>query len=155
MLTPNDIADRLAELIQAKFPEEELYRELTPVDFARPSNLIVQDPFEGEVAYGTQIVTLRPTFTLTTFVVVDAYHHSHLAELHRRQMVLVGLLLPGYIKVGDRAPKVVDLKLVGGYDYDTVTVTFFYTLNRQDFEEIEQRPNMEQLHLRTEVKTYG
>lgn len=156
MLTPNDIADRLDELIREKFPGETVYRELVPQGFERPSNLIEQDACKGVVAYGTQIVELRPVFTLTTFVEVDEYHHSHLAELHRRRMILTGLLLPGYIKVGDRAPKVADdIQLAGGFDYDTVTVTFSYTLSRQDFDEIEQKPDMLDLHLRTEVKTYG
>ena len=75
--------------------------------------------------------------------------------MHLRQMTLLGLFLPGFIKVGDRAPKVENIEMAGGYDYDTVTVTFGYTLNRQDFEAIAQRPTMEQLHLRTEVRTYG
>lgn len=156
MLTPNDIGDRLEELIRKKFPGEDVHRELTPQGFTRPCNLIVLDGSSGVVPYGTQIVEIRPTFTITTFVTVDEYHHSHLAELHRRQMILTGLLLPGYIKVGDRAPKVADdIQLAGELDYDTVTVTFSYTLSRQDFEEIEQKPDMLELHLRTEVNTYG
>lgn len=156
MITPNDIADRLEALIREKFPGEEVYRELCPQGFARPCSLIVLDGCTGVVGYGTQIVEFRPTFTMTTFVTVDEYHHSHLAELHRRQMILTGLLLPGYIRVGDRAPKVADdIQMTGGYDYDTVTVTFSYTLSRQDFEEIEQKPDMLELHLRTEVNTYG
>lgn len=155
MIVPNDIGDELEKLVGGKFPGEEIYRELTPQGFSRPSTLIVLDGCEGEVAYGTQIIELRPTFTLTTYVEADEYHHSHLAALHLRQMTLVGLLLPGYVRVADRAPKVRELTLGGGYDYDTVTVTFSYTLSRKDFEEIEQQQVMLQLHLREEITTYG
>ncbi len=85
----------------------------------------------------------------------DEYSHSHLAALHLRQMTLAGLLLPGYVKVADRAVKVRELKMGGGYDYDTVSVTFSFTLSRKDFEEIEQRQKMLQLHLREEIATHG
>ena len=47
---------------------------------------------------------LRPQFTLTTFTEVDAFHQQNDQELTRRQMILLGLFLPGYVKVKDRAP---------------------------------------------------
>ncbi|HIT31681.1 MAG TPA: hypothetical protein IAC25_02440 [Candidatus Enterenecus stercoripullorum] len=155
MITPNDIMDRIAELVAEKFPGEDIHRELCPQGFTRPCTLIVQDECNCNVGFGPDIVELTPVFTLTTFVQVDEYHHSHLAGMHQRQMALAGLFLPGYLKVGDRAPKVTGLKMAGGYDYDTVTVTFSLTLSRSDFEIIEQRPVMEQLHLRQEATTYG
>ena len=163
MVAPKDILVALEALVGEKFPGEPVYRDRTPSDFRRPSNLIVLEPYEGDANFGTGVVELRPVFTLTTFVEVDKYHHSHLAELHRRQMVLTGLFMPGYIRVADpaapkgkgRAPKVTGMKLAGGYDYDTVTVTFSLTLSRADFIEIEQRPTMETLHIREEVTTYG
>ena len=163
MVTPNDILDALEALVEEKFPGEPVYRERTPSGFQRPSTLIILEPFEGDANFGTGVVELRPVFTLTTLVEVDDYHHSHLRALHRRQMVLTGLFMPGYIRVKDpadpkgkgRAPKVTELKLAGGYDYDTVTVTFSLTLSRADFIEIEQRPTMETLHIREEVTTYG
>lgn len=147
MLTPNDIANRLELLVGSKFPGEKIYRELVPVEFERPSNLIVQESCEGFVDFGCAVVELQVKFKLTTFVQVDEYHHSHLQELHLRQMQLVGLFLPGYIEVGGRAPKVTELTMAGGYDYDTVTITFSYVLDRGDFMTIEQRPMMEQLHM--------
>lgn len=163
MVAPNDILDTLEALVGEKFPGEPVYRERTPSGFQRPSTLIILEPFEGDANFGTGVVELRPVFTLTTFVEVDEYHHSHLRALHRRQMVLTGLFMPGYIRVKDpadpkgkgRAPHVTELKLAGGYDYDTVTVTFSLTLSRADFIEIEQRPTMETLHIREEVTTYG
>ena len=155
MLTPNDIADRLDELVKEAFPGEEVHRELVPQGFRRPCNLIVQEPWKSEPGFGTGVIMLHPVYTLTTFVEVDEYYHTHLATMHLRQLKLLGLLLPGYVKVGDRAPKVESIEMAGGYDYDTVTVTFGYTLDRQNFEKIKQWPNMEQLHMRMEVRTYG
>lgn len=155
MVTPNDIADRLEALVAEKFPGETIYRELIPNNFQRPCTLIVQEPWQADAGYGTGMVTLHPVYTLTTFVEVDKYYHSHLAALHQRQMVLLGLFLPGCVRVGNRAPKVEKLELAGGYDFDTVTATLCLTLSRKDFEEIETLPVMEQLHLTQEVKTYG
>lgn len=155
MLTPNDIADQLEKMVAEKFPGETIYRELAPQGFTRPSTLIVQEPWTADAGYGVGMIALHPVFTLTTFVEVDEYHNSHLAPMHLRQLMLAGLFLPGCILVGNRAPKVESIEMAGGYDYDTVTVTFGYTLDRQDFEALEQQPKMEQLHLRTEVKTYG
>lgn len=160
MITPNDIMDALEALVEEKFPGEALYRNLAPQGFERPSNLLVLDQCEGELGFSPGVVELRPQFTLTTFVPVDEYHHSHLAELHRRQMVLTGMFLPGYIRVKDpadpkgkgRAPKVTALKLAGGYDYDTVTVTFSLTLNRADFLAAESAPMMEYFDFNTTAK---
>ena len=154
-ITPSDIADALETMVASEFPGETIYRELNEVDFVRPSTLIVQEGCTGEVDVGSNIVELRPTFTLNTFVQVDPYHNSHLADLHLRQMRLVGLLLSGFIRVKDRAPKVHRVEMGGGYDYDTVSVTFRYTLDRNDFMNIPQLPTMEQLHTNEEVETHG
>lgn len=160
MVTPNDILDALEALVREKFPEEEVYRERVPSGFQRPSTLIILEPFEGDANFGTSVVELRPVFTLTTFVEVDEYHHSHLRALHQRQLVLAGMFMPGYIRVKDpddphgkgRAPHVTELKLAGGYDYDTVTVTFSLTLSRADFMEAETAPMMEHFNFNTTAK---
>ena len=160
MVTPNDILDALEALVKEKFPGEPVYRDRTPMNFQRPSTLIIQEPYEGDANFGTGVVELRPVYTLTTFVEVDDSHHSHLRTLHQRQMVLAGLLLPGYIRVKDpmdpkgkgRAPKVIEMKLAGGYDYDTVTATFSLTLSRADFMEAETAPMMEHFNFNTTAK---
>ena len=160
MVTPNDILDALEALVREKFPEEEVYRERVPSGFQRPSTIIILEPFEGDANFGTGVVELRPVFTLTTFVEVDEYHHSHLRALHQRQLVLAGMFMPGYIRVKDpddpngkgRAPHVTELKLAGGYDYDTVTVTFSLTLSRADFMEAETAPMMEHFNFNTTAK---
>ena len=155
MIYPQDIMDALAELIRDKFPGEEVYMDRAPVDFKRPSTLVELGQCKTDIHMGTQAVELRPVVLITTFVVVDEYHNSHLRELNRRQMVLTGLLLPGYLRVQDRAPKVAGLELEGGWDYATAKATFSYTLSRADFETIPQAPVMEDLHTRMEATTYG
>jgi hypothetical protein len=159
VLTPNDIAEELKRLVAEKFPGEDVHMELTPQGFKRPCTLIVQEPWEADPKFSQGIITLYPVFTMTTFVEADEYHHSHLAPMHQRQLILLGLFLPGYIKVGDRAPHVEKLAMGGGYDFDTVTVTFSYTLDRADFEttdtDTKQAPEMQHLHLNEEVRTFG
>lgn len=141
MIYPQDIMDALAAAIRGKFPGEEVCMDRVPVDFQRPSTLVeLGQPWKTDIHMGTQAIELRPVITMTTFVVVDEYHHSHLRELNRRQMVLTGLLLPGYVQVQDRAPKVVKLELESGWDFATVAATFSVTLDREDFISLEQAP---------------
>lgn len=155
MITPNDILQKLAAMVGEKFPGEQVYQDLTPTDFQRPSSLVVYDGGKVDVGCGCQTVELRLQYTLSTFTPVDAYGHSDTEALHIRQMALIGMLLPGYIKVKGRAPKVGEVKLDGGYDFDSVTVTFHIALDRSEFEAIAQHSDMLTLHLRTEVETYG
>lgn len=140
MIYPQDIMDALAALIRDKFPREEVYMDRVPVDFKRPSTLVALGKCAGQADMGFGVVELRPVVAITAFTEVDEYHHSHLQELNRRQMVLTGLLLPGYVQVQDRAPKVVKLELESGWDFATVAATFSVTLDREDFISLEQAP---------------
>ncbi|MCI9367076.1 MAG: hypothetical protein HFF19_02155, partial [Oscillospiraceae bacterium] len=73
MVTNNDIADAIADLVEKAFPGEKLYRDYTPTGFERPSNLLALSEggkFFPNASCGG--VELRPKFTLTTFVPVDA-----------------------------------------------------------------------------------
>ena len=81
----------------------------------------------------------------------DAYHQGDAAELCRRQTTLLGLFLPGYVRVGDRAPHVLDEgELENGLDFASVTVTLSYTLSRQEFMELQQLPQMGGLNFEQE-----
>ena len=156
MITNNDIVDAIAALVQEKFPGEALYRDYTPSGFDRPSNLVELAGGKFYPNFSCGSVEVRPQFTLTTFVKTDAYHQQDNQELTRRQMVLLGLFLPGYIRVGDRAPHVLDEgALNNGLDFAAVTVSLSYILTRDEFMELQQRPDMGTLHLRQEVTTYG
>ena len=156
MITNNDIKDAIAALVKGAFPGEPVYLDFTPAGFQRPSNLveISGGKFYPNAACGA--VELRPKFTLTTFVEADQYHQQDTGELTRRQMTLLGLFLPGYIKVKDRAPHVLDEgEMESGLDFAAVTVTLSYILDRSEFMELQQAGDMATLHLRTEVTTHG
>ena len=152
MLTPSDIQARIVELVKAAFPGEDLHEGLCPEGFARPCNLVVLDKVEIDPQVSAYLAELSCTFTLTTFVPVDDYHHSHLAELDLRQMRLASLFMPGYIKAGDRAPKVSGLKLAGGYDYNTVTVTLAYTVDKREYMDIATAPIASELRVAVHIK---
>lgn len=157
VITNNDIADAIAALVEKTFPGEPVYRDYTPTDFQRPSNLVELSGGKFYPNFSCGSVEIRPKFTLTTFVEVDPYHQPvNIMELTRRQMLLLGLFLPGYIKVRDRAPHVLDEgELNNGLDFAALTVTFSYVLDRQEFMEIQQLPEMGELQIRQEVNTYG
>ena len=156
MITNNDIADAIEELVKKAFPGEPLYRDYTPTGFKRPSNLLEISGGKFYPNASCNSVELHPQFTLTTFVDVDAYHQQDDPELTRRQMILLGLFLPGYVKVKDRAPHVLDEgEMENGLDFAAITVTLSYTLSRQEFMEIQQPPDMGTLHIKQEVTTHG
>lgn len=151
MLLPNDIGDAIEERVKALFEGAEFYREMAPDDFTRPSNFLQLENIGTGVNFGAGLVEIRPLFALTTFVEVDEYHHSHLQKIDRRLFLLLGLFLPGYLKAGDRAPHVEQLSAESGYDFGTVRARFKYSLDRADFEELEDHPQMQSLHLREEI----
>lgn len=156
MITNNDIADAAAALVEKAFPGEPVYRDYTPTDFQRPSNLVEIAGGKFYPNFSCGIVEVRPKLTLTTFAQVDPYHQQDDRELTRRQMLLLGLFLPGYLRVQDRAPHVLDEGEMGnGLDFASVTVSLSYTLNREEFMELRQLPEMGTLHIRQEVTTYG
>ena len=142
MITNNYIADAIAGLVEKAFPGEPVYRDYAPTGFQRPSNLV-------EMSGGK----FYPTFGCGQ---VEPYHQQDDMELTRRQMKLLGLFLPGYVKVKDRAPHVLDEGEMGnGLDFAALTVTLSYVLDRREFMEIQQLSDMLELHLRQEVTTYG
>lgn len=156
MITNNDIADAVEALVKKAFPGEPVYRDYTPTDFQRPSNLVEISGGKIFPNFGCGTVELRPQITLTTFTEVDPYHQQDDQELTRRQMTLLGLFLPGCVKVKDRAPHVLDEgEMENGLDYAAVTVALSYTLGRQEFMEIQQPPDMGTLHIKQEVTTHG
>lgn len=156
MITNNDIVDAVQALVEKTFPGEPVYRDYTPADFRRPSTLLEISGGKFHPNFSCGNVEIQPQLTLTTFVTVDAYHQQDNPELTRRQMLLLGLFLPGYVKVRDRAPHVLDEgELKNGLDYAAITVTLSYILSRQEFMELQQLPDMGTLHIRQEVTTHG
>lgn len=144
MLYPQDIIDRLKELVEEKFPGEPVYLDPLPNGFERPSNYIQLQKFPGDAGFAPRLVEFSPVIALTTFPEIDAFKHSSQREVNRRQMLLTAILMPGFVKVKDRAPKVAKLELEGGWDFASVTVTFSYAVSREEFLELEEAPAMEE-----------
>ena len=113
MLYPQDIIDRLKELVEERFPGEPVYLDALPNGFERPSNYIQLQTFLGDAGFAPRLVEFSPVIALTTFPEADAYKNSDQREVNRRQMLLTAILMPGFIKVKGRAPKVARLELVG------------------------------------------
>lgn len=156
MITNNDILDAVAGLVAEKFPGEPVYRAYNPTDFKRPSTLLELSGGTFYPNFSCGAVELRPQLTLTCFAPVDPYYQQSGLELTRRQMVLMGLFLKGYIEVKDRAAHVLDEgKLENGLDYAAVTATLSYTLSREEFMELAQYEPVGHLHIRTEVTSHG
>lgn len=152
MITNNDILDAIVAMVMKTFPDEPVYRDYTPTDFKRPSNLVELSGGTFYPNFSCGSVELRPQITLTTFVKVDPYHQQDTTELALRQMRLMELFLPGYIRVKDRALHVLDEgKLDNGLDYAALTVPLSYILSRDEFMELKQYPDMGVLHIRQEV----
>lgn len=156
MITNNDIADALGALVEQAFPGEKLYWDFVPTGFERPSSLIQMLDGKAHPNFSCGSVEIRPRFMLSTFVPVDAYNHGDSMELTRRQMLLLGLFLPGYVRVKDRAPHVLDeILMESDLDAASIIVPFSYILSREEFMELTQRPDMGTLHIRQEVSTHG
>lgn len=156
MITNNDLADAIAALVEQAFPGEKLYRDFVPSGFERPSNLIQMLDGKAFPDFSCWSMDIRPRFMLSTFVPVDPYDHGDAMELVRRQMSLLGLFLPGYIKVKDRAPHVQsEILMENDLDAASIIVPFSYTLSREEFMEIQQYPEMGTIHIRQEVTTHG
>ena len=144
MLYPQDIIDRLKELVEEKFPGEPVYLDTLPNGFQRPSNYISLGKVTGDASFAPRRVEFSPVVELVTFPERDAHGLSVQREVNRRQMLLTAILMPGFIKVKDRAPKVARLELEGGEDFASVKVTFSYAVSREEFLELEEAPAMEE-----------
>lgn len=153
-ITPEQIGAALAARVEEAFPGETVYQDITPRDFARPSNLVVLEKVELDPAsFDLAAVELRFQWKLTTFAKVDEVHDSHLPELTARAMALLALFGQGYVKVADRALKVRSATAdTGGYDAAEVSVVLTLTVDRGEFTPGEMLDIMRALNTRFETK---
>lgn len=149
MLTPKQILDAVAGLLEERFPGEPVYRNITPIGFARPSSL---------VTYGTQkmadatcaMLEIESSLTVTVFVAVDEYHNSHLDELARRMTCVQELFAVEGLGVEDRVLHVAGNAGIVNFDFAEVSITLRY----QDDRPMEGRdwPLVETVHMKTTIK---
>lgn len=151
MLTPTEITAALKRAAEALFPGEQVYENLVPRNFTRPSNLVELTGIAlGEGSPGG--VELLYTYRITDFVEVDERHNSQLGALDLRTMLLVGMLAKGYLQVGNRALKVRSCVTEHGCDYTETVVKLSLNYGRAELGPVELLPLMRQLDLNTSLK---
>ena len=154
-LSSVDIMEAVEKGLNRLYPGEPVYWDYLPKDFKRPC-FALECPRTAGTDLNAALVRREADILVTCMVKTDAYGDSSRKELTRRQMTLLGLFLPGYIRVKDRAPRVLDQgEMDNGMDFAAVTVTLSYTLIRQDFMQLRQPPDMGALHIKQEVTTHG
>ncbi len=150
IVTPELLQAALVHRLEEVFPGEPVFEDVTRRDFQRPSNLVeLQGVDLDPLSLGQGPVLLRYRFKLTTFTQVDEVHDSHLPVLAARAMLLLGAFAAGYLKAGDRAPKVTKLQAdTSLYDCAEVAVTFELAIDRREFVPEELYPIMQKLNTR-------
>lgn len=150
MIQPADIQTAIIGRIKEIFPGEEVYEDLTPRDFTRPSNMVQLDAITPEQC-GRNVVKLLFRYKITTFSEVDDIHNSHFPVLDFRAMLLVSAFSgDGYLKVADRAPTVAACTAdTTAYDCAEVVLTLSAVYDRRELTPEAVYPIMQELTLRT------
>lgn len=153
MVTQADIVAAVKSAIEKKYPAEIVYENIVPNRFERPS-FFVESTGISLTASTTETVTFRSSVRVTCFENVDEYHNSQLASLGIRQLAVMGLFAPLYIRVGSRALDVVKLTgTPGGADWTDVTVELEWDEDIAAFQDIKELPTMENLSMKLEGTT--
>lgn len=155
IITPALMAGAIKARLQEAFPGEPVYENLTPREFGRPSNMVELVKLElNPLSLGAGSVTVQYHYKITTYCVVDEVHDSHLPTLDLRCMTILGAFADGYIKTGDRAPKVTacTANTEGLYDYAEVKLTVSLAMDRSEFRPGEILPLMEDLNTKLNAK---
>jgi len=135
IITPEILQAAIVERLKEVFPGEPVFEDVTRRNFQRPSNLAeLQGVDLDPLGLGQGAVLLRYRFKLTTFAEVDEVHDSHLPVLAARAMLILGAFASGYLKAGDRAPKVTALQAnTSLYDCAEIAIAFELALDRREF----------------------
>lgn len=115
MITTGEIRDAINRLLVNQLHAKTVYINRCPKNFKRPSYWLETVRREtADVNYSTVKVTLY--FSMTCFISLDAYGNSDSKELTDMQDAVVNLFQCGYLRVSDRALKV--LANTAGYQND-------------------------------------
>ena len=148
MITPDDFMAAIKAGLAEQFPGEPIYENVTPKNFKRSSNLVELAGIRMRESK-PNATTLLFTYKITDFVPVDDYRNSDSALLDFRTMTIVGWVFgSGYLRVGDRAPRVESIQTEHNFDYTETTVVLSCTFDRSEFQPSETLPIMEQLQMR-------
>lgn len=77
------ITEAVKGLVEERYPENTVYLERVPVDFARPSFLVELGPVEMLDA-SCGCLEVKATVVVTAFVEADDYYNSHVPDLMTR-----------------------------------------------------------------------
>ena len=155
IITPALVLSGIKNRLNAVFPDEPVYENLAPRDFQRPSNMVELVGMSMDaMGQGNGAVTLQYQVKITTYCEVDEVHDSHLPTLDLRCMAILSTFASGYLKIGDRAPRITacTANTDGLYDFAEVKLTVSVAMDRSEFCPEEISPLMETLNLKFEVK---
>ena len=153
-ITPEMMTDAVIAHVETALPGDTIYRNVAPIGFKRPSSMvelvgIKLDP----LGLGSGAVGLLYQYKITTFCEVDEVHDSHLPTLDLRAMAIMAAFAQGYVKVGNRAPKVTACTAkTEAYDYAEVLLTLSLSVDRSEFCPESIQPVMENLSARVVMK---
>lgn len=149
-ITPEKTTDAVRAAVEAAFPGERIYVDVTPENFQRPCSLVELVKLELDTrSLGRSLVGLRYQYKLTTFSEVDQVHNSHLPVLDLRAMALLGAFASGYVPVEDRAMQVTALTAdTSLYDCAVVTLALELAVAREAYCPAELLPAMRELSTR-------
>lgn len=148
MIKPADMMKALKEALQKQFPGEQIYENLTPRNFDRPSNLITLDTVRiGDIKNRT--ITLLYTYKITDFVSVDGHHNSDMPLLDLRTVLIVlGVFGRGFFTINGKSVYVADVSTKHYFDFTETNAVLSVTEDRSEFTPDETLPMMEQLNLK-------
>lgn len=152
MITPDDFMTAIKAALKKTLPEDKaIYDNLVERDVERPCTMVE--------LVTMQITDLTPRSTgflfrykITNWIDPDDYGDSDFSVLDLRTLLIEGIFGAGYLKVGNRAPKVTACASKHYRDYTEVTVDFSVAFDRQEFDPAAVLPLMEQLTLTTKTK---
>ena len=155
MVTQNDVVAAVSAALTGRFPGDTVYTNLVPSRFDRPSFLVENTDIALTASTGST-VTLQLTVRVVCFVEVDEYHNSQLEALNVRQLAVLGIFAPLYLKVGERALDVQKLSGgPGGRDWIDVTVVLDWDEDLSAFQKLPELPVMEEFNMNLEENAYG
>lgn len=133
MLSVANILDAGCAAVAALWPGDKVYRDIVPVNFARPSSLVeVLDL--TMTPEGPRSVTRTAVLQITRFQVVDDYHNTQVELLANELTLMLERFAVPALPAGDRY---LDLsKITGSYanDYALIKVSLAWTDDRDTTE---------------------
>lgn len=152
MLTPGAFVNAIKAELETAAGEVPVHTQPVNTGFARPCFAVEYKGIEKSAQAAGDTVELRMTFLVSAILEKDAYSNADFMALYAMEAVILGVFLPGYLKVGGRAPKVADLKTSHGGDYTTVSVVFSYMVNVEEFRQEAAQALAEAVQVRTVIQ---